>query len=48
MIDGESSSAELVRTVAYCGLICGVCRNATPQKGNCKGCHAGGGDGREV
>lgn len=31
---------ELAETVAYCGLICGVCRNA--EKG-CKECRHGGG-----
>lgn len=32
---------ELINTVAYCGLICGACRNT--EKG-CNGCRSGGGD----
>ena len=32
--------SELVRTVAYCGLICGVCKNT--EKG-CQECRSGGG-----
>ena len=34
---------ELVDSVAYCGLVCGVCRNATPEKEGCIGCRSGGG-----
>ena len=33
---------KLIDTVAYCGLICGVCKNT--EKG-CKGCRSGGGPG---
>jgi len=38
----RKAMTEFVETVAYCGLVCGVCRNAV-QKG-CKGCRSGGGD----
>jgi hypothetical protein len=34
---------ELTRTVAYCGLVCGVCAHATPQVAGCAGCREGGG-----
>lgn len=34
---------EQVRTVAYCGLVCGVCVNAAAEKGGCVGCRRGGG-----
>jgi hypothetical protein len=34
----------LTKTVAPCGLVCGLCVNITPQRGSCAGCAAGGGD----
>ena len=38
---------ELIRTVAPCGIVCGVCKNATPEKGSCVGCKNGGGAASE-
>ena len=29
---------DLATTVAPCGLVCGLCKNATPEKGSCVGC----------
>lgn len=37
----ETADHALARNVGYCGLVCGVCRNAL--KG-CTGCRKGGGD----
>ena len=37
---------ELARTIAYCGLVCGVCVHATPEREGCPGCRRGGGDRR--
>ncbi len=34
---------ELIQTVAYCGLVCGVCVHATPEREECAGCRSGGG-----
>jgi len=41
-IERRKASEEMVNTVAYCGLICSLCRNG--EKG-CNGCRGGGGDG---
>jgi len=37
----EMVGRELAKSVAYCGLICGICKNV--EKG-CIGCRSGGGD----
>lgn len=44
MTDDREGPSGPVKTVAYCGLVCGVCKNATPEKGRCVGCRHGGGD----
>ena len=36
--------SDLPSTVAPCGLVCGLCANASPAKGGCVGCASGGGD----
>ena len=33
----------LVQTVAYCGLLCGLCVHATADREGCAGCRNGGG-----
>ena len=38
---------ELIRSVAPCALVCGVCPEAAPEKGSCVGCKGGGGDAKE-
>ena len=41
-VDAENEDvAELVKTVAYCGLVCGVCSKSVQER--CKGCRSGGG-----
>ena len=35
---------DIATTVAPCALVCGLCKNATPEKGSCRGCKAGSGD----
>ena len=35
---------DLVNTLAPCGLICGLCANASTSKGGCVGCADGGGN----
>jgi len=37
---------KLVSTIAPCGLVCGVCVHATPEREGCAGCREGGGDKR--
>ncbi len=34
---------DVAKTVAYCGLVCGVCAHAAPHDGGCQGCRHGGG-----
>lgn len=36
----------LSETVAPCGLVCGLCKNTTPEKGSCPGCKSEGGDAK--
>jgi hypothetical protein len=36
----------LARTIAYCGLVCGVCVHAMAEREACPGCRRGGGDKR--
>jgi hypothetical protein len=43
MKDAEMAEPDLTKTVAYCGLVCGVCAHATPQVAGCAGCRHGGG-----
>lgn len=31
-------------TIAYCGLVCGICAHAAPEREGCPGCRHGGGD----
>ena len=38
----NQAGTELTSTVAYCGLVCGVCRNAVEKR--CAGCRNGGGN----
>jgi len=37
------TSQELLETVAYCGLVCGLCVHAAPEREGCAGCRNGGG-----
>lgn len=37
------TEGELLQSIAYCGLPCGVCRHA---RGRCQGCRSGGGEDR--
>jgi len=37
---------DLNRTIAYCGLVCGICVHATAEREACPGCRHGGGDKR--
>ena len=41
--DQRMSGKHLAKTVAPCGLVCGMCKNATPEKGSCPGCQNEGG-----
>jgi hypothetical protein len=38
------STPELANTIAYCGLVCGVCVHAAREREGCPGCRQGGGD----
>ena len=40
------STPELASTIAYCGLVCGICVHAAPEREGCPGCREGGGDKR--
>lgn len=39
----DVTNDNLVPTVAYCGLVCGVCVHATADREQCAGCRNGGG-----
>lgn len=43
-MNNDMNIDDLAATVAPCGLACGLCKNATPEKGSCVGCQAGGGN----
>lgn len=43
-MENDTNIDDLAATVAPCGLVCGLCKNATPEKGSCPGCWHGGGD----
>jgi hypothetical protein len=38
------TTPDLTRTIAYCGLVCGICVHAAPEHEGCLGCRGGGGD----
>ena len=36
--------ANIVQSIAPCGLVCALCPGSAPDKGGCPGCRHGGGD----